>query len=184
MQPHITHYVLRLYLRRRTAMANTIVGIFDDPAAARRAIDDLRASKFDLADISVIAPTEAGAAGADHLGVGEGAAIGAVWGGLVGLAALLIPGVGPFIAGGALFAALTGAATGAVVGGVAGALMDSAGLEEEEARDYETMVHSRKTLVAVKVRDEDSMEVPRILAHAGEKSVRDNQTDLASPHAP
>ena len=40
---------------------------------------------------------------------GEGAAVGAVWGGLVGLAALLIPGVGPFIAFGALGAALTGA---------------------------------------------------------------------------
>src|SRR5690349_20146832 len=81
-------------------------------------------------------------------------------------AALLIPGLGPFIAGGALFAALTGAAAGAVVGGIAGALIDT-GLSEDEARRYETMVHEGKTLVAVKARDEDTPEVRRILASAG-----------------
>jgi uncharacterized membrane protein len=168
-------------------MAATILGVFDDPAAARQAMDDLQASSLDLDDVSIISPSGEQAmavGGEEHMGAGEGAALGAVWGGLVGLASLLIPGVGPFVAGGALFAALTGAATGAVIGGVAGALMDSAGLPEKEARDYETMVHSGKTLVAVKVRDEDSMEVRRILAHAGANSVRDNQTDLASSSAP
>lgn len=167
-------------------MANTILGVFDDPMAARQAMDELRASSLDLDDVSIISRSgeRAAAVGGDeHIGAGEGAALGAVWGGLVGLASLLIPGVGPFIAGGALFAALTGAATGAVLGGVAGALMDSAGLPEDEARDYETMVHSGKTLVAVKARAEDSMEVRRILAHAGANSVRDNQTDLTSSTA-
>jgi len=167
-------------------MTNTILGVFDDPAAARRAMEDLRASSLDLEDVSIISRDgeRAASVGAEeHIGAGEGAAVGAVWGGLVGLASLLIPGVGPFIAGGALFAALTGAATGAVIGGVAGALMDSAGLPEEEARNYETMVHSGKTLVAVKAREEASMEVRSILAHAGANSVRDNQTDLSASSA-
>jgi uncharacterized membrane protein len=168
-------------------MATTILGVFDDPQAARRAMDELRVSSLDLDDVSVVSrATERGAVmgSEEHIGAGEGAAVGAVWGGLVGLAALLIPGVGPFIAGGAIFAALTGAATGAVVGGVAGALMDTTGLPEAEARGYETMVHSGKTLVAVKTRDENSIEVRRILASAGANSVRDNQTDLTSSTAP
>jgi len=154
--------------------------------AARHALDELRASPLHLDDISIISPTaEAGAVGnAEHISAGEGAAVGAVWGGLVGLAALLIPGVGPFIAGGAIFAALTGAATGAVVGGIAGVLIDRAGIPEEEARTYEAMVHSGKTLVAVKARDEDATEVRRILAGAGANSVRDNQTDISGSNAP
>ena len=166
-------------------MANTILGIFDDPMAARHAIDDLRASALHLDDISIISPTaEARAVGKDeHISAGEGAAVGAVWGGLIGLAALLIPGVGPFIAGGAIFAALTGAATGAVVGGIAGVLIDRAGIPEEDARAYETMVHSGKTLVAVKAREEDTMDVRRILARAGANSVRDNQTDMTGTSA-
>jgi uncharacterized membrane protein len=162
-------------------MATTTLGVFDDPAAARRAMDDLRASPMDLGDISIVARGEGG--DRDHLGAGEGAAVGAVWGGLVGLAALLIPGVGPFVAGGALFAALTGAATGAVVGGIAGALMDT-GLGEEEARAYETMVHECKTLVAVKSREEDAAEVRRIMAQAGANSLRDNQTDITGTDRP
>jgi uncharacterized membrane protein len=160
-------------------MATTLIGVFDDPAAARRAIDALRASPMELDDVSIVSRGEDG----EHLSAGEGAAIGAVWGGLVGLAALLIPGVGPFIAGGALFAALTGAATGAVVGGIAGALID-AGLGEEEARGYETMVHEGKTLVAVKSREEDAAEVRRMLAQAGANSIRDNQTDVTGTNRP
>jgi len=97
---------------------------------------------------------------------------------LVGLAALLIPGVGPFIAFGALGAALTGVVTGAVVGGISAALIDFSGIPEEDARGYEQQVHTGKTLVAVKARDEDALEVRRVLASAGADSIRDNQTDI------
>ena len=163
---------------------NTILGVFDDPAAARRAIDELWASSLDVDDISVIARSGERAVGHEHLDAAEGVAVGAVWGGLVGLAALLIPGVGPFVAGGALFAALTGAAAGAVVGGVAGALIDNAGLSEQQARRYEALVHGGKTLVAVKTRDANAVEVRRILTSAGALSLRDNQTDITGSHAP
>jgi uncharacterized membrane protein len=158
---------------------NTIIGIFDDAAAARRAMEALRDSPLPLDDISIVSRnTETGAAVAndDDVSAGEGAAVGAVWGGLVGLAALLIPGVGPFIAGGALFAALTGAVTGAVVGGIAAALIDFGGIPEEEARGYESMVHEGKTLVAVRANDEDSAEVRRMLDRFGAETVRDDQT--------
>ena len=140
-----------------------------------------------LEDVSIVSrATESGAAVSsdDDVSAGEGAAVGAVWGGLVGLAALLIPGIGPFVAGGALFAALTGAVTGAVVGGITAALVDFGGISEEEARGYETQVHAGKTLVAVKARDEDAVEVRRVLVNAGALSLRDNQTDIAGSNAP
>ena len=163
-------------------MATTLLGIFDDPMSARRAMDELRAGELHLEDISIISRTDepAGAIdGHEHLGAGEGAAVGAVWGGLIGLAALLIPGVGPFIAGGVIFAALTGAAAGAVVGAVAGALMSHAGIPEAAAQNYEKLVYGGKTLLAVKAHDEDADAVRRILAHAGAHSIHDNQTDIA-----
>jgi uncharacterized membrane protein len=164
-------------------MANTILGIFDDPADARRAVETLRDGPLQLRDVSIVsraAESSAVSSSADDVSAGQGAAIGAVWGGLVGLTALLIPGVGPFIAFGALGAALTGAVTGAVVGGISAALIDFSGISEEDARGYEQQVHAGKTLVAVKASDEETIEVRRVLAEAGADSVRDNQTDITS----
>ncbi|HEX9371023.1 MAG TPA: hypothetical protein VF897_08455 [Roseiflexaceae bacterium] len=161
---------------------NTIIGIFDDAIEARRAVETLRDGPLPLEDVSIIARNADGAttAGDEDVSAGEGAAVGAVWGGLVGLATLLIPGVGPFVAGGALFAALTGAVTGAVVGGIAAALIDFSGIPEEDARGYEEQVRAGKNLVAVKARDEDSAEVRRILSSSGADAVRDSQTTVAA----
>src|SRR6185312_6053691 len=88
---------------------------------------------------------------------GSGAATGAVTGGilgglggwLVGIGALAIPGVGPFIAAGAFATALTGAAIGAGVGAIAGALIGM-GVPKEEAEYYEGEVKSGRTLVTVR----------------------------------
>jgi len=156
----------------------TIFGIFNDPLAARRAMETLRDGPLPLEDISIVSrATESGApvSSDDDVSAGEGAAVGAVWGGLVGLAALLIPGVGPFIAGGALFAAITGVVAGAVVGGVTAALVDFSGIPEAEARQYEELVYSGQTLVVVKARDEDAAEERRILTSSGAESVRGDQ---------
>jgi uncharacterized membrane protein len=155
--------------------------MFDDQQMARRAMETLRDGPLPIEDISLIAPNADGKLATDNsedVSAGEGAAVGAVWGGLVGLAALLIPGVGPFIAFGALGAALTGAVTGAVVGGISAALIDFSGIPEEDARGYEEQIRAGKTLVAVKVRDEDTAEVRRILDEVGADTVRDDQADL------
>ena len=162
---------------------NTIIGMFDDQVSARRALETLRDGPLQLEDISIIAQNadgtvDTGASG--DVSAGQGAAVGAVWGGLVGLAALLIPGVGPFIAFGALGAALTGVVTGAVVGGIAAALIDFSGISEDEAHAYEQQLRAGKTLVAVKARDEDASEVRRILDEIGATTVRDDQADLSS----
>jgi uncharacterized membrane protein len=161
----------------------TIIGMFDDPRAARRALETLRDGPLPLEDISIVAQNSDGTVDTGDSGdvsAGEGAAVGAVWGGLVGLAALLIPGVGPFIAFGALGAALTGAVTGAVVGGITAALIDFSNIPEEEARGYEEQIRAGKTLVAVKARDEDAAEVRRILNEIGASSVRGDEADLSA----
>jgi uncharacterized membrane protein len=159
----------------------TIIGVFDNPMDARRAMETLRDGPLMLDDVSVISrANEAEVDSTEDVSAGEGAAVGAVWGGLVGLAALLIPGVGPFIAGGALFAALTGAVTGAVVGGISAALIDFSGISEPEARGYEDAIYAGKTLVAIKARDEDAAEVQRILTTSGADQVRGDQASTTS----
>jgi uncharacterized membrane protein len=158
---------------------HTIIGIFDTPRDAQRAMEMVRDSSLSVEDVSVISRTaeqEVRVESGEDVSAGQGATVGAVWGGLVGLASLMIPGVGPVIASGALAAALasalTGAVTGAVVGGVAAALIHFGGLSEDEARQYESLVHAGKTLVAVKAADEDARHVRRILSKAGAESVQ------------
>jgi len=158
---------------------NTIFGVFDDAATARRAVDALHASSLKLDDVSLIAQNAASDSAthsSEDVSAAQGATVGAVWGGLVGLASLLIPGVGPFIAFGMLGAALTGVVTGAVVGGITAALVDFSGIPEQDARDYEAMARAGKTLVAVKARDEDANQVHRILTSAGADSINDSET--------
>jgi uncharacterized membrane protein len=158
---------------------HTIIGIFDTPRKAQRAMEMVRGGHLSLEDVSIISrAAEHGVAveGGDDVSASEGATVGAVWGGVVGLASLVIPGVGPIIAGGALAtavaSAITGAVSGAVVGGVAAALIHFGGISEDEARHYEALIHDGKTLVAVKASDQATRHVHRILTKAGAESVQ------------
>ncbi len=81
---------------------------------------------------------------------------GAGVGALFGLAAALIPGVGPFITAGALASALGaaggGAVAGAIVRGASGAIagaLSNAGYNEHEANYYGSAVESGGVFVAV-----------------------------------
>jgi uncharacterized membrane protein len=171
---------------------HTIIGIFDIPREAQRAMEMLRDSDLSLEDVSIISrATEHGVSveGGDDVSASQGATVGAVWGGVVGLASLVIPGVGPIIAGGALAtavaSAITGAVTGAVVGGVAAGLIHFGSISEDEAQQYELLVHAGKTLVAVKASDEATRHVRRILTKAGAESVHgDNAVAVGAPHSP
>ncbi|MBC8159881.1 MAG: hypothetical protein H7Z42_01570 [Roseiflexaceae bacterium] len=151
----------------------TILGIFDHAEDARHALNELRDSGLELYDTSLVAQGEG-----DTLSAPEGAAVGAAWGGLVGLVALAIPGIGPFIAGGALVAGLTGAAAGAVVGGIGGALAQNNNLSPEASERYAGAVQQGKTLIVVQAEDTHAVEVRRILARDGANSIRENQTDM------
>jgi uncharacterized protein (TIGR02271 family) len=136
------------------------VGLFRDSEDARKAIGALKDAGFGGDDISVLMPDRGETrdmAAETGTKAGEGAATGLVTGGilggvggfLVGIGALAIPGVGPFIAAGALATTLGGAAVGAGVGAIAGALIGM-GIPKEEAEYYEGEVRGGRTLVTVR----------------------------------
>jgi hypothetical protein len=123
----------------------------------------LRAEGFSSNDIAVLFPDRSGSrdfAHEHHTKAPEGAATGAVAGGvlagalgwLVGIGSLAIPGVGPLIAAGPILAALTGAAAGGAVGGLAGGLV-GLGIPEYEAKRYEGAVKNGNILISVHTED-------------------------------
>jgi uncharacterized protein (TIGR02271 family) len=144
----------------QTTQRSTVVGVFHERNQAREAIEALKDANFPPESISILSPDkQATETMAEETGThaGSAAATGAVTGGilgglggwLLGIGALAIPGIGPFIAAGAFASALTGAAIGAGVGAVAGALVGM-GIPKEEADYYEGEVKSGRTLVTVK----------------------------------
>lgn len=143
-----------------TVKRTTVVGVFDDPDRARDAIQELKDAGFEPQDIGILMKDRQRAKDmANETGshAGEGAGTGLVAGGilgglagwLVGIGALAIPGIGPFIAAGAFGTALAGAGIGAGVGAIAGALVGM-GIPKEEADWYEGEVRRGQTLVTVK----------------------------------
>jgi hypothetical protein len=81
-------------------------------------------------------------------GAGSGAVIGGTLGWLVGIWALAIPGLGPFIAAGPIMAALAGMGVDGAVGGLAGALVGM-GIPEYEAKRYEGRLQKGGILMSV-----------------------------------
>jgi hypothetical protein len=143
-----------------TSNRTTVAGVFHDREDAREAVEDLKRVGFrddQIGFASREAESTGGTVAAGDLttdtGPGSGAAAGAVTGGLLGgllgaAAALLIPGVGPVVAGGVLASALGGAALGAAGGGILGALVTT-GVPEEEARYYDQEFQAGRTVVTV-----------------------------------
>ncbi len=145
--------------------------IFHDHDQAERAISELRRAGVPDAAISVIslhqgqATTTDGSghttANHDHgdnkaTGIMKGLTTGGAVGALAGLAALAIPGVGPFIAAGALAetlgavgsAAVVSGAVGAAAGGLTGALVDY-GFDRGHAEHYERRIREGGIFVGV-----------------------------------
>ncbi len=89
-----------------------------------------------------------------------GGAIGAIAGWAIGIGALAIPGVGPFIAAGPIMAALSGAAIGAAAGGVAGGLIGY-GIPEYEAKLYADRLKAGHILMGVHTIDSDEASAAR-----------------------
>jgi hypothetical protein len=145
--------------------SSMISSVFDSRADAERAVSELRSAGVSESAISIVAQrdndgatttTVAGETVHDGHGVATGLGVGAGVGALFGLAALAIPGVGPFIAAGALanaFGAAGGAiAAGAIVGGTAGGLtnaLTSHGVSVEDATYYEDRVSQGGVFVSV-----------------------------------
>jgi hypothetical protein len=139
---------------------NTAVfGIYPSYTAVETAVDALRSAGFRNADISALFPENAGTREFAHekntkapegatTGAGTGVVLGGAMGWLLGIGAIAIPGLGPFIAAGPIMAALAGAGVGGTVGGIAGALVGM-GIPEYEAKRYEGRVKDGGVLLSV-----------------------------------
>lgn len=146
-------------------MAQAVVCIVQSEQIAQNIVDDLRTNGFAGDDISVLFPDRTGTRDFAHekgTKAPEGATTGATTGGilggaagwLVGIGALAIPGMGPFIAAGPIMAALSGAAVGAAAGGLTGALV-GLGIPEYEAKQYEGKIRDGNILISVHAEDGD-----------------------------
>ncbi len=134
---------------------STVVGVFPDRAHAEQAITELHNLGFMDKQIGyvMLGEKDQGGAAAAGKNLGEGAILGAAGGGLAGGllgagASLLIPGIGPAIAGGVLAATLGGLAIGALTGGITGALV-KLGVPEEDARYYQKELEAGRPIVTV-----------------------------------
>jgi hypothetical protein len=126
---------------------------------AETIVDRLKTENFSNNDISVLFPDKGTTNDFAHekstkapegaiTGAGTGGVIGGALGWVVGIGALAIPGVGPFIAAGPIIAALSGAAAGAALGGITGGLI-GLGIPEIEAKRYDGKIKQGNILLSV-----------------------------------
>jgi hypothetical protein len=164
-------------------MSNTAVfGIYPDRLSTENAVAALREAGFRSEDISVLFPENSGTKDFAHEkgtkapeGVATGATSGAVLGGtlgwLVGIGALAIPGLGPFIAAGPVVAALAGAGAGGTLGGLTGALI-GLGIPEYEAKRYEGRIQGGGILLSVHSDNSDwTKRAKHILENTGAQDI-------------
>jgi hypothetical protein len=137
----------------------SVFGIYRDTVSLGGGLQALRNGGFRSTDISVLMPENAGTKDFVHekdtkapegatAGAASGAVIGGALGWLVGMGALAIPGLGPFIAAGPIVAMLAGAGAVGTVGGLVGSLI-GLGIPEYEAKRYEGRVKSGGILLSV-----------------------------------
>jgi hypothetical protein len=164
---------------------HNVVGTFSDLARARDVIKELSEAGIDADDISVLGrQVEEVSSDPDTrlrdldstADLGKKAAAGGVTGsaigaGLAGAVALLMPGVGPVIAGGIWAALAGGAAAGGVVGGMVGAI-GATELGPEWEMSYGEPLRAGKVLVAVHARDDaEAQRAAEILEKEGADDV-------------
>jgi hypothetical protein len=99
-----------------------------------------------------------------------GGVIGGAVGAIGAVAALLIPGIGPIVAGGIVAIVLGGAGMGGIAGGFLGAFVDI-GVPEHKARFYEQEVKSGSTIVTIKA-GKRQQEATQILQDHGAHDVQ------------
>jgi hypothetical protein len=137
----------------------SVFGLFKNHGQLNLAVTELVEHGFRHSDLSALLPTMDATkefAHEKHTKAPEGAAVGAATGGvtggavglLLGIGAIAIPGLGPFIAAGPIMAALAGAGVGGAVGTLTGALVGM-GIPEYEAKRYETFLKDGGYLLSV-----------------------------------
>jgi uncharacterized membrane protein len=176
-------------------MSAVILGVFSKESFAEDAISKLEARGYNPKDMSILMKDNEAAkrmsedTGADVAGGAvSGASTGALVGGVAGfLAGTVLPGLGGFLIGGPIGAALgltgaaattvSGAATGVVAGGLIGALTSTFGISDDDARDYESKINNGGILIAVPTKDGDAHEVKSIMTNFDADGVREIDSD-------
>lgn len=168
----------------------TVAGVFDSRADAERAVNGFQAAGFPPDRIAFLTPgtsdatAEAAVETTETEQPGMGAAMGGTVGGAMGVAggaslgaaaaSLLIPGVGPVIAGGIIGAALLGLG-GAATGVAAGAALErelADGLPHDELYLYEDALRKGRSVVIAFADEPEAAEAARnVLAQAGAESI-------------
>jgi hypothetical protein len=165
------------------AEKNTAVfGLYPSLISVEIGVNELKSDGFNNTDISVLFPESAGTRDFAHekntkapegatTGAGTGVILGSALGWLIGIGALAVPGVGPFIAAGPVMTALAGAGVGGTVGGIAGALIGM-GIPEYEAKRYEGQVKNGGILLSVHSDNSDSTRrAKEILKRTGAQDI-------------
>lgn len=160
----------------------SVFGIYRTYSDVENGVDALKAAGFRNTDISVLFPENVGSKDFAHkketkapegatTGAGTGLVLGGTLGWLVGIGALAIPGLGPFIAAGPIMAALAGAGVGSAVGGLTGALIGM-GIPEYEAKRYEGRVKDGGILISVHCDSSEwTKRAKQILEHTGAQDI-------------
>ena len=169
---------------------DTVAGVFNTRADAERAIQGLRSAGIAADRIAFLTPgttdeaVEAAVPTTETEQPGMGTAMGGTVGGAIGVASgaslgaaaasLLIPGVGPVIAGGIIGAALLGVG-GAVTGAAAGTALEQGladGIPHDELYIYEDALRKGRSVVMAFAGDAESKEtVHNVMAQAGAESI-------------
>jgi len=147
---------MEMLLRARN---KSVFGIYLSRTEVESGVAALRDAGFANSDISMLLPENLGskelvtenetkAPSTATVGAGSGAVIGGALGWLVGIGALVIPGIGPVVAAGPIVTAVAGLGVGGAMGGFAGALV-GVGIPEHEATRYEERLSKGGILVAV-----------------------------------
>lgn len=122
---------------------NLVSAVFDNQAAAERAVLDLRSAGAHDSAISLVARHD-GPAEEEHDEFTGNVAKGAGIGTLVGIAVFAIPGVGPFLGAGAI----AGMALGGAAGGLQKVISDH-GVRDEDAAYYNDRIQEGGVFVSV-----------------------------------
>jgi hypothetical protein len=167
------------------AKNKSVFGVYLNRREAESAFAAFKDAGFSNSDISVLLREDSGACDSDELvadngtkapegaavGAGSGAAVGGALGWLLGVGALVIPGIGPVIAAGPIVAVLAGVGVGGALGGFAGSLI-GVGISEDEAKHYEGRVKKGGVLVTAHCETLDEIQrAQRIMSGTGAEDV-------------
>ena len=158
---------------------------------ANKIVETLKSSGFLPSDISVLFPDKSVTRDFAHekntkapegaaTGAGAGGLLGGALGWIVGIGALAIPGVGPFIAAGPIMAALGGAAMGGALGGIAGGLIGM-GIPELEAKLYEGKIKDGNILISVHTENADEITKAKGIFEAMNANDITSTTEATAP---